>query len=354
MKFLFVASGRKTPSTRFRIEPFLPAIRQAGHRCDVAYSFPEKYEYFPWMGWRISQSLKRCVRHLHVMRAKWVRYDAIVIEREVFDDDSSNIEFELRKATDRLVLDVDDAVFLRHPEKFDRIAEICDVGIAGNSALAEYMMTRCREVVQIPTCVRLSDYPAKNWDAKPGKPVIGWIGTTPNVAFLNDVATALRNLSARVPFRLLVVAGTNAHLRDIDLSGVDVEFRPWHPRRDVADVLEMDIGLMPLPADQQWMRYKCGLKLIQYLAVGIPAVASPIGVNSRIIVDDVTGFLASNDTQWQASLETLLLDVDRRRRLGANGRRLVEQEFSIEANVNKLLSVLSGHDVNQASKTIAS
>ena len=114
MRFLFVVSGKDVPSTRFRILPYLPFLEAAGHECHVAYSFPQKYDYFPAIGWRLSQALKRAVRHWHAFSASWRHYDAIVIEREVFDDDSWNIEAKLRRATGRLVLDVDDGVFLLH------------------------------------------------------------------------------------------------------------------------------------------------------------------------------------------------------------------------------------------------
>jgi glycosyltransferase involved in cell wall biosynthesis len=341
MRFLFVASGRSAPSTRFRVEQYLPALRGAGHRCDVAYSFPEKYDYFPWLGWRISQRLKRTVRHWHAYLAKRRNYDAIFIEREVFDDDTSDLERKFRGVTSRLVLDVDDGVFLRHAEKFDEIAKMCDVAIAGNHCLKEYLQTRCREVVLIPTCIRMAEYPQRTPAAADAKPVIGWIGTTHNVVFLSVAAAALRRIATRHSFRLLVVATTDERLPEVDLAGVEVEFRAWDPQREVADLHEMDIGLMPLPDDQDWMKYKCGLKLLQYLAVGTPGIASPIGVNAEIMAGQQVGRSASSDQQWEAALEELLSDAELRVQLGAAGRRLVQEKFSIEANWPLLERVLA-------------
>jgi glycosyltransferase involved in cell wall biosynthesis len=342
VRFLFIASGRSTPATRFRVDQYLPSLRAAGHQCDVAYSFPEKYDYFPWLGWRISQRLKRVVRHYHVWLAQRRRYDAILIEREVFDDDTSNLEAAFRKATPRLILDVDDGIFLRHAEKFDTIAPMCDVAIAGNRHLQDYLRQRCREVVLVPTCIRMADYPLRPIPTDPHKPVIGWIGTTHNVVFLSVAARALREVAQRHSFRLLIVANTDQRLAEVDLSGVDFEFRRWDPNREVADLHEMDIGLMPLPDDQDWMKYKCGLKLLQYLAVGTPGIASPIGVNAEIVEGNQVGRAAATDQQWEDALEELLGDANLRRQLGGAGRDLVQQRFSIEANWTAVENALTG------------
>ncbi|KAA1259672.1 Glycosyl transferases group 1 [Rubripirellula obstinata] len=342
MRFLFIASGRRMPSTRFRIDPFIDPLQSAGHRCDVFYSFPEKYDSLPWLGWRLSQRLKRTVRHWHAFLAARRHYDAILIEREVFDDDTSELEEKFRQATPRLILDVDDGVFLRHREKFHRIAGLCDVAIAGNRFLAEYMEPLCQSIELIPTCIHLAEYPLRPDTSPDRKPTIGWMGTTHNVPFLEVAAPALRRIASEVPYRLLVVANTDERLKELELTGVDVEFRRWSPDREIADLHEMDIGLMPLPPDQEWMKYKCGLKLLQYLAVGTPGIASPIGVNAEIIGDGLVGRIASDETQWYESIKKLLLDTELRKELGRTGRQLVADQYSIEANWRKLLEVLAG------------
>ncbi|WP_417734132.1 glycosyltransferase [Rosistilla oblonga] len=343
MRFLFVVSGRDVPSTRFRILPYLPLLESAGHRCDVAYSFPQKYDHFRAIGWRLSQRLKRTVRHWHCLLASRRNYDAIVIEREVFDDDSSDIEAKLRKATQRLVLDLDDGVFLRHEAKFDRVAKMCDVAIAGNRWLADYLASRTPQIEQIPTCVRLADYPLRPATAQRATtPQIGWIGTTHNVPFLQEAAPALRTVARTIPLQLVVVAPSDERLGEVDLAGVDVRFRKWDPRTEVEMIRDMDIGIMPLSSEEPWMKYKCGLKLIQYLAVGIPGIAAPVGVNDEIMAGNAVGRAASNDAQWQAALEELIGDIQLRQQLGTAGRALVEQKYSIEGNWRRLEAILTG------------
>ncbi len=343
MRILFVVSGRDSPSTRFRILQYLPLLEKAGYQCDVAYSFPQKYDHFPAIGWRLSQLIKKSVRHWHTWLAKLRQYDSIVIEREVFDDDSIHIERLFRKATDRLVLDVDDGVFLLHPEKFDELARMSDAAIAGNRWLADYLLDRCRNVVQIPTCVRLQDYPQRAPDAQRlEKPCVGWIGNAPNVALLSVAAEALRRVARDFDFRLIVVAPSPERLKEVDLSGVEVDFRRWTPETEVSHILDMDLGLMPLPMDEEWMKYKCGLKLIQYLAVGIPGIASPVGVNEEILAGNRVGRSAANDSEWEASLRELLSNPDLRNQLGSAGRRLVEEHYSIEGNYDRFRRSLLG------------
>lgn len=342
MRILFVASGSHVPSTRFRVFPYLPALREAGHRCDVFCSFPEKYDYFKPIGWRASQLLKRTTRHWHSFLARLWHYDAIVIEREVFDDDSWNIEAKLRQSTDRLVLDVDDGIHLLHPEKFAAVAGMCDAAIGGNRYLVDVLRPLCDEVHCIPTCVRMADYPPRPTTASPGRPTVGWIGTTHNVAFLAVCAEALRHVASEHPFRLLVVAPSPEHLDSLDLSGVELDYRPWDPTTEVAALHEMDIGLMPLPEGQPWMKFKCGLKLIQYLAVGTAGIASPIGVNDEILAGGKVGRSASDGTEWRQALSELLGNAKLRESLGQSGRELVATRYSIEANWKRFEAILSG------------
>lgn len=342
MRFLFVVSGKDVPSTRFRILPYLPLLEQAGHTCDVAYSFPQKYDYFQALGWRLSQALKRVVRHWHVFVARRKKYDCIIVEREVFDTGSSEIEERLRTITPRLVIDIDDGIFLLHPEKFDKVAKLCDAAVCGNHWISEYVRPHCPNVVQIPTCVRLSDYTLPATKPNTPKPCVGWIGTTHNVAFLEVAAEALRSVANDISYRLLIIAPSDQRLHDINLAGVDIDFRTWSPQTEVDQIREMDIGLMPLPTGEEWMKFKCGLKLIQYLSLGIPGISTPIGINAQILEGNRVGRAVSDRDQWESALRELLADEPLRHELGRAGRELVEREYSIEGNLQRFEQALTG------------
>jgi glycosyltransferase involved in cell wall biosynthesis len=343
LRVLFVASGPNVPSTRFRVLAYLPALRAAGHRCDVAMSYPPKYDTLPWLGFRLSQSLKLAVRRFQSLRAKAANYDAIVIEREVFDNGTSEIEERLRAATRRLILDVDDAVFLTHPDKFKHIASMSDAVVAGNRYIADVCRPFCDHVTVIPTCISMDKYPRKNdTDAKQKGLVIGWMGTDSNLPFLKVCAPALKRLAKEIHYQLLVVAASPEPLRSLDLAGVTVAFESWSAEREIEQLQRMDIGLMPLPSNDPWVLYKCGAKLIQYLAVATPAVASPIGVNQEILGSGSAGRTATDDEAWFESLKELAMSAELRRQLGDAGRAIVQDRFSIEANVSIMEHVLHG------------
>ncbi len=341
MRILFLTSGSRVPSARFRILAYLPYLRSAGHQCSVAASFPQKYDYFPAFGFRPSQALKRLVRWWHLLCA-WVRrYDVVVIERELFDAPSGTMEARFRRAAGTLVLDVDDAIFLTYPEKFEQLAGISDVIIAGNRFLKQRIESWNSNVVVIPTCVDTRLFSPKQFVPVEEKiPVIGWIGTTANLAYLEVVAPALRSLAERCRFSLRLVAGDDEPLRNVDLRGVDVRFVRWSPDTEVDAILEFDIGIMPLFADSEWDEYKCGFKLLQYMAAGIPGVASPVGVNSDIVQHAENGFLADTRAQWEEILLKLVTDTEVRRRVGQHARRSVEDNYSIDRHFSRFVETL--------------
>ncbi|MCY3006488.1 MAG: glycosyltransferase [Planctomycetota bacterium] len=343
MRFGFVTLGANVPSTRFRFYPYENPLTKRGHRCRIWTSYPSVYDSIPAIGWRLSYQLKRANRLLQYAQARSFRPDTIYLERGVFHDQSLWLDRWLRNISRRFVLDVDDAIFLQFPDKTRQLIQLSDHIVVSNQGLYEYVSQYHSNITEIPTCVSLERYrlkaPRTNASSKP---VIGWMGTPSNLPFLVHCAAALRRLAKEIPFTLLVVSNTSEPLKQIDLQGVDVRFELWSPQIEIQRLHEMDIGLMPLPADQDWMRYKAATKLVQYMSIGIPAVASPIGVNATILQDNSVGFAASQDDQWFESLRTLLLDADLRQRMGRAGRALVESKFCIEANIDRLETVLKG------------
>jgi glycosyltransferase involved in cell wall biosynthesis len=152
--------------------------------------------------------------------------------------------------------------------------------------------------------------------------VIGWTGSHTSEQYLEVVRPALERVRRRHDF-LLVVVGGGA----FSSPGLDIVHRPWRSSTEVADLSDFDIGIMPLP-DSEWERGKCGLKALQYMALGVPTVVSPVGVNKEIVEHGRNGLLAASDDEWEKAIELLLTDVDSRRRLGAEGRATVESTYS--------------------------
>ncbi len=333
MRILFLSSGAVVPSSRFRIVPYVRHFRAEGHTVVVAHSFPQKYDYFPWMGFRPSQLLKRSVRWWHWLRSRLQRFDLVFIDREIFDSESMDMELRFRESCGRLVLDLDDAVFLRYPEKFQRLIPMADLVVCGNRFLMDRVRPLNSSLCHLPTCVEMSRYTCRDYDRvlETDPVVIGWMGTTGNLPYLSEAAGALRRLAARRAFELRLVVPDSSALSRIDLRGVRVVSGPWTAEREITDLQRFDVGLMPLFPDQEWDLYKCGLKLIQYLAVGVPAVASPVGVNAEILDGSQHGFAATTPEEWYDALDLLTGSLSLRRQMGLRGRQAVAERYSIEA-----------------------
>ena len=343
MKFGFITLGANVPSTRFRFLPYLPYLKGQGHQCELWMSYPSVYEHIPWMGWRASHFLKRSVRCYQLMRASLWNPDCIYLERGCLNDGSLDLDRAFRKRTPRLVLDVDDGIFLEQPDKIDRLMEMSDHVVVSNEPIYEYVSQRHAHVTIVPTVVSVNRFVARSYApdaANTARTVIGWIGTVPNMPFLEVCASALRALAKTYDYELLVIGPTEEPLKQLDLTGVRVNFKRWSASEEVQDLHRMDIGIMPLPDGKEWMRYKAATKLVQYLSCGIPAVASPIGVNATILENNQVGFAANDHDEWYQSLEKLLCDAQLRNKLGLAGRQLVTEKYSTEANASLLESVL--------------
>ncbi len=333
MNILFLSSGIHAPAARFRILPYLRHFRAEGHNVVLANSFPQKYDYFPWMGFRPSQLLKRSVRWWHWLRTKLQSFDIVFIDREIFDNTTTDMERRFRESCGRLVIDLDDAIFLRYPEKFDQLMSLADLVVCGNHFLEDKVRPLNSKICHVPTCVDMDEYSEQTFGSSiDSTPTIGWMGTSGNVKYLSVAAEALRTFASESLFELRIVVPDISALSEINLSGVHVIHEPWQPEREVEQLRQFDIGLMPLFPNQEWDIYKCGLKLIQYLAVGVPGIAAPVGVNSEILDNNQNGMAAQTTEEWLAALRLICTNPEIRQQMGKRGRKTVEQKYSIQAN----------------------
>jgi glycosyltransferase involved in cell wall biosynthesis len=232
-----------------------------------------------------------------------------------------------------MIFDFDDAVFvayrspsngylsyLKFPGKTGTIIARSAHVMAGNAYLAEYSRAFNQNVTIVPTTIDTDKYVP--FDRAGNEiPVIGWSGSYSTVQHLDTIRRPLQELAKRHRFKLRVI-GT----REYEIDGVEIEALPWRAETEVEDLQRMDIGVMPLP-DNQWSRGKCGLKALQYMALGVPTVCSPVGVNTEIINDGVNGLIAS-DEEWIEKLSQLIIDINLRKRLGDAGRATVVDRFS--------------------------
>jgi glycosyltransferase involved in cell wall biosynthesis len=205
--------------------------------------------------------------------------------------------------------------------------------IAANASLAAGARRYSKNVEVVPSCVDPEIQPLRA-HAEQETVTIGWIGSHTTAEYLTPVLPVLARLGERRAIRLVIVGG------DRSVQANWIEHRPWTLQRQPADLASFDIGIMPLP-DTQWTQGKSGYKLLQYFAAGVPAVASPIGVNAQI-VNDGRGLLAGSAPEWEAALSYLIGDADARREMGAAGRAFVEREYSYQRWAPELAGLLRG------------
>jgi glycosyltransferase involved in cell wall biosynthesis len=245
-----------------------------------------------------------------------------------------------------IVCDYDDAIFHMyddHPGRFRRrmlggklepLLARSAAAVCGNQYLQDYASRFCPRTMLVPTVVDATAYvPPPPGQQRVGGPRVGWLGSPSTWVNVEPVLESV--LGALAPFggRFRAIgAGKSAAPRP------GVEFIDWDRASEIAELQQLDVGIMPL-IDRPFQRGKCGYKLIQYMACGVPVVASPVGVNREIVVHGENGFLASTEAEWRDAIRRLLADPPLRQLMGAAGRRRVEELYSLQVQQPRLLDL---------------
>jgi glycosyltransferase involved in cell wall biosynthesis len=247
----------------------------------------------------------------------------------------------VRRINPHIIYDLDDAVYLRPAlqPRVDAMLRAAKIVVVGNQYLATYARELNEQVVVIPSVVDTDLYFPPSGARHPGddRVIIGWIGSDPNRGDLASMKPVFDWLADRY--------GEGVALRTIGRrplemeTKLNLEFVPWTLETSRWELQKFDIGIMPLE-DTDWNRGKCGFKLIQYLAVGAAAMASPVGVNQEIVRDKEAGYLALDTAEWQNRMASLIEDRELRLRMGRSGRERVERCYSLKAVVPWLMDVL--------------
>lgn len=348
--------GRTGASSRLRLLQYADALQARGLDATLAPFFDQAYLDRLYGGRSTFARVLMAYARRAGQLVKARRADLIWLEKEGLPWLPWPIESALLPRRIPRVADYDDALFHAYDlhrsglvrrvlgRKIDRLMASADLVTAGNRYLADRARAAGAMRVEIvPTVVDLDAYAPRPAPAADAPPVIGWIGTPstwreymePKMPLLAGVAGAS---GARI---VAVGAGRAAAAHPL------LDSLPWSEETEVSRIQAMDIGLMPL-TDTPWARGKCGYKLIQYMACGVPVIASPVGVNAEIVEHGVNGFLASTDAEWTEALQTLLRDPGLRQRMGAAGRRKVEHRYSLQVWGPRVASLL--RDVAQAGK----
>jgi len=326
-----------SPGQRYRLEQWDPLLRERG--VEITYAPFEDDElhsvvYKPGhMGKKLQLVSRNLARRLSTI-SKARKYDLVYILREAALLGPAFFERLLYQQRVPFVFDFDDAIFvtyrspsngylsyLKFASKTKTICRLASHVMVGNPYLAEYAGQVNDKVTVIPTTIDTEKYRVSPPHAD-GPLTIGWTGSYSTVQHLDTLRGALKKLAETENFRLRVI-GTPAY----ELTPVNVEAMQWRAATELEDLSAIDIGVMPLP-DDKWSKGKCGLKALQFMALGVPTICSPVGVNTDIIHDNENGFLAATEAEWVEKLTRLLRSAELRRRLGHAGRATVEEKYS--------------------------
>jgi glycosyltransferase involved in cell wall biosynthesis len=313
-------------SPRYRIPQFVPFLQKHGIESALV---------------RLSENPVHRWKQLREAKL----YDAVVLQRRLLQPWTLAA---LRHGARSLIFDFDDAVMYRSSKwrnphsrsrmwRFRKTIEASDLVFAGNSFLKKEAerFAAPEKIHVIPTAVDLERYTPKNHTESSGPVTIGWIGSQGTLRYLRAVMPALETISEKCrDVQLKIVC--NAFLESEQIRIVK---KQWEETAEVPDVKSFDVGIMPL-SDDVWARGKCALKIVQYLAVGIPVVCSPVGTNRDIVSNGRNGFWATTREEWVDRLFTLIQDPSLRREMGMQGRKTVAEGYSIEALGERLVHLM--------------
>ncbi|HXA02557.1 MAG TPA: glycosyltransferase [Cytophagaceae bacterium] len=352
MKILFIVPYPVgiAPSQRFRFEQYLGILKKTGISFDISPFFDEgSFQILYKKGlhirklWGVAKSfIKRWFLLFSIHR-----YQFIFIHREASPLGPAFFEWiiawVLRK---KIIYDFDDAIWLPNTSNENRIvshlkwhrkvSSICRWAYnisCGNQYLCEYASRFNKHTILNPTTIDSEHLHNKIKDQHSEKVVIGWTGTHSTIRYLYLLLPVLKRLETKYDFTFLVIAD-----KDPELPLKSYQYLNWNIDSEVDDLLKMNIGVMPLEEDP-WSQGKCGFKALQYMALGIPALVSPVGVNSIIVDNGLNGFICKDEQDWYEKLELLLKNEPERTLLGKAAREKVIQKFSVNANTENFLSL---------------
>ena len=337
-----------SPSQRFRLEQWAPHLA-ADHNIRLEVEPFESrrltellYEpgHVIGKGW---WTMRDFVRRAAVLR-KAHEYDAVVIHREAALIGPAIYERMLAAKGVPIVYDFDDAIWspgqawgnglfsrLHFTSKTSAICKLAKVITTGNDFLATYARERNDNVFVVPTSIDLTRYRVLPEPADDKPFTVCWTGSNSTLVHFEHARAALELLAKKMPLVVKVICNKPP---ERPIAGAEMEFVPWSPEGEAAELGSCHVGVMPLP-DDEVSRGKCGLKALQCMATGRPVVASPVGVNVEIVRDGENGFLASSTDEWVDALSRLAADRALRARLGKTARATVEQGYSAEISAAK-------------------
>jgi glycosyltransferase involved in cell wall biosynthesis len=336
-------------SSRVRFYQYYPYLQAQGVEIVTAPFFDDEYVRTLYSGQAISKAevLRAYLKRLSIL-VKSASFDLLWLEKELFPWVPAWFEVLISALKVPYVVDYDDAVYHRydmHPSsavrsllgrKIDRVMSHAALVIVGNEYLAERARRAgARRIEYLPSVVDVSHYKVKQGDARsPFR--IGWVGSPVTAPYLDGIRVPLGILSQEMDVHLTLIGSGDIR----PFANISTAIHAWNEELELSIGEMFDVGIMPL-VDGPFERGKCGYKLVQYMAAGLPVVASPIGINSWMVTSGTNGYLAGLPGEWLEAFRKLGNDTELRLKMGQSGRRLAEQMYNLQGTSPRLLDLLA-------------
>jgi glycosyltransferase involved in cell wall biosynthesis len=345
---IFTRYSAEAASSRYRFYQYADELRDEEININIQELFNDQYvKNLSRYGNRQYLTVISCYLKRVFTLLTHRDYNLIFIEKELLPWIPYALEsLMLRSSNIPYVLDYDDAIFHDYDlaskpwikkllgQKIDLLMKHSTMVIGGSPyLLRRAIQAGATRVEMLPTVINLGKYPVASQPTERAF-TIGWIGSPTTTRYLDSLTPVFQSICANGQARVIAIGA-----KDFQIEGVDLEIKQWSEATEVSDLHQIDVGIMPLD-DTPWSRGKCGFKLIQYMAAGIPCIASPIGVNTEIIEHGVNGFLASTPAEWITAFQTLIDNPDLRKQMGIAGRKKVEREYCLQVTAPKLAKLL--------------
>lgn len=340
------------PSQRFRYEQYLDVLKEQGFEIVLSSFWSQKTfsilynkgKFIPKTMGLLWSIVKRylLIFSLH-------QYDFVFIHREFSPVGFPLMVWIMAKIfRKKIIFDYDDAIWIPNVSKSNRLFSFFKVYSntrriiklsykvsCGNDYLCEYALQYHRQVIYNPTTIDTINLHNKQRLLNNKKFVIGWTGSHSTMPYIDEVVPIIQKLEKEFQLEFHVISDAAP---DIDLECLI--FKKWNKESEVEDLLSFSVGIMPLKHDQ-WAEGKCGFKALQYMSLGIPALVSPVGVNTVMVDHNKDGFYCRNESEWELYLRKLITDKNLLDEMSSKTRRKVEEKYSVQSNAENFLKLFS-------------
>lgn len=340
------------PSQRFRFEQYFDVLKKNGFEFDVKPYLDQRTMLYLYESgkffrkvWKVKLGLLKRFFQLFSLH----KYDCVFIHREAAPVGPPVFEWLIIKVLGKKVIfDFDDAIWIKNTsstnsviswfKRYRNAENVCAWAwkvSCGNDYLANHARQFNTNVIVNPTTIDTENHHNQVKTFSGEKVTIGWTGTHSTIKYLDALIPVLKKLENEFDFNFLVIAD-----RAPDFELKSLQFTPWNKQTEIDDLLKMDVGIMPLK-DDKWANGKCGFKALQYMALGIPAIVSPVGVNTKIVAHNANGWICDTEAEWEGILRMILSKEVKLKDFSVSARAKIERHYSVKSNTANFLHLLA-------------